>query len=323
MAAEQLLGGGLPRRAGDPRRASAAPACRDEAGEIVEGAEGVVDADQRQPAPAPSASRCTTAAAAPRAKASATKRWPSVCCAVKGEEQLAAADRARSRSTARRRSRRPRGRRRRHLAADRRARPQPTDSRAKALLQSLARSPPGRRTGDLAVADRLLRLVPLAGDQHRPAGLGGGDRRADRLAAVRHQPVGAVAARLQALLDCREDGAAGPRCAGCPRWRSPGRPARRPPGPSAGACPRRGRRRSRRPPPLCRRPPARAPSAGPRRGRRRCGRSRRRPRTAGRGRPAPSVPAPAAGRRRRRRPPRAAGRGPPPPPSRPAGSTRL
>src|SRR6476620_8662227 len=126
------------------------------------------------------------AAAAPHARASGTKRWPSVCAPPKAKktspprtarESIAAPSIMASGSPAV--TRPPTAR-----AAS------PTDSRAKALLQSLADLlQVGER--QFLSSDRLLPLVPLAGHHHRPAGLGGGDRLADRLAPVRHQAVGA------------------------------------------------------------------------------------------------------------------------------------
>src|SRR5687768_15041785 len=72
--------------------------------------------------------------------------------------------------------------------------------RAKTLLQSLVDLfEIGERK--LAVADDLLALVPLARDQHGPAGLGREDRIADGFAAVRHHPIITPTARPHPLLD--------------------------------------------------------------------------------------------------------------------------
>src|SRR5436305_13739560 len=141
------------------------------------------------------------AAAAPRASASGTKRWPSVRSPAKAKktspprtarESIAAPSITACGSPAV--TRPPTAR-----AAS------PTDSRAKALLQGLADLlQVGER--QFLVAHDLLPLVPLAGHQPRPAGRLRRDRRAARLAAVGHQPGGAVAARLQSLLDRRQDG---------------------------------------------------------------------------------------------------------------------
>src|SRR5581483_1448005 len=80
-----------------------------------------------------------------------------------------------------------------------------TVSLATARLQSLA-DLLDVGEGQLPIAHDLIGLVTLAGHQHGPAGPGGVDRLADRLAAVGHQPVAPVAARLQALLDSGQDG---------------------------------------------------------------------------------------------------------------------
>src|ERR1700674_4508589 len=149
---------------------------------------------------AAAARSCTTAPAAPRPKASPTKRWPSACAPAKAKnsspprtarESIAA---PRSCAWASPASTRPPA----ALAA----------SLARKLAKALLQRPPdlldvGER--QLAIADDLLALVSLAGHQHRPAGSGGGERGADRLATVGHQPVAGVAARLHSLLDRGHD----------------------------------------------------------------------------------------------------------------------
>src|SRR5688572_9891239 len=76
--------------------------------------------------------------------------------------------------------------------------------RAKALLQSLVDLFEIRERNLLTSHD-LLPLVPLARDQHGPAGPGGEDRLADGFAAVRNHPVAAPAARLHPFLDRSDD----------------------------------------------------------------------------------------------------------------------
>src|SRR5436305_11389086 len=129
------------------------------------------------------------AAAAPRASASGTKRWPSVRSPAKAKktspprtarESIAAPSITACGSPAV--TRPPTA-----------AAASPTDSRAKALLQGLADLlQVGER--QFLVSHGLVLLVPLAGHEHRPAGLRRGDRLADRLPPVGDQPVGPVAA---------------------------------------------------------------------------------------------------------------------------------
>src|SRR3954454_12873566 len=146
-------------------------------------------------------SSCTIAAAAPRASASGTKRWPSVCAPAKAKKTS------------------PPRTARESIAA-----PSITDcgwagairpptaraasstvNLATARLQGLADLlDVGERK--LLVCQNLIGLVTLAGHQHGPARLRLGDRLADRLAAVGDEPVSLVAALLQALFDRRQDG---------------------------------------------------------------------------------------------------------------------
>ena len=271
---QQLLGGGLAGRAGDAGELLRRPPPH-EAREVVQGAEGVVDLDAAAP---PAGSRSVrperSPPPAPRARASGTKRWPSVCSPREGEEHLAAADRARIDRRARRSRRR--GSPADDPAADRARRVsdrQPSQS----APPGPCRSPRGRRTGVL-VADRL---APARAPCRPPAPPSRAPRAAiacaDRLAAVGDQAVGAVAARLQPLLDGGQDGQRVLAARVVGGGDRPGRPARRRPphqralaGVAVAAAAEDDRH-------LAAARPPRAPSAGRRRGRRRCGRSRRRP----------------------------------------------
>ena len=139
----------------------------------------------RAPAGGAGRSSCTTAAAAPRARRVGDEAVAVRMRAGEGEEGFAPADGARIDRRALDhgvRGRRPSPGRRPRAPPHR---PTAEPKRSSRALPISSRS----ENGSFCVADRLLPLVPLAGHHHRPAGLGGGDRLADRLAPVRHQAV--------------------------------------------------------------------------------------------------------------------------------------